>query len=172
MPFAAALSTNPESTRALEDVCGQALARLQGTPDLALLFFSPHHAAAAPRFAATAQKRLGARCLFGCPGESIIGNDQEVEQDPALSLWLGRWNAAVTLSPFHLVLEETPDGHSLLGWPDALAAADPARSLVLAVADPYTFPVDAFLAQVNDQHRGLRVLGAMASGTRGPGDCP
>jgi small ligand-binding sensory domain FIST len=172
MPFAAALSTSPESTKAMEEVCRQALAPLGGTPDLALLFFSPHHAAAAPRLAAAAQKHLGARCLFGCPGESIVGNDREIEGTPAMSLWLGRWQAKVQLSPFHLVLEETADGQSLLGWPDTLAAADPARSVMLMLADPYTFPVDAFLGQVNAQHRGLRVMGGMASGTRGPGQCP
>jgi small ligand-binding sensory domain FIST len=171
MPFAAALSTSRDTNKALEEVCSQALAQIQGAPDLAVLFFSPHHAPAAARLAA-AQKRLGARCLFGCPGEAIVGNDQEVEQNPALSLWLGRWPAEVTLTPFHLVAEETADGYTLLGWPDALTGADPRQALILMVGDPYTFPVDAFLRQVNEAHRGLRVMGGMASGTRGPGQCP
>jgi small ligand-binding sensory domain FIST len=171
MPFAAALSTSQPSARALEEVCEKALTALSGTPDLALLFLSPHHAVAAPQLAGTAQKRLGARCLLGCPGESIVGNDQEIEGTPALSLWLGRWNAEVKLSPFHLVLEDTPEGNSLLGWPDALAGVDPQQSLILTLADPYTFPVDAFLSQVNREHRGLRIVGGMASGTRGPGEC-
>jgi len=172
MPFAAALSTNSESSTALEQICDKALARLQAAPDLALLFFSPHHAAAASKLAASAQKRLGARCVLGCPGESIVGNEQEIENQPAMSLWLGRWRPEVKLSPFHLVPEETPDGYSLLGWPDDLAAADPEHSLILMVADPHTFPVDGFLTQVNGEHRGLRVMGGMASGTRGPGECP
>jgi len=172
MPFAAALSTNPESSKALEEVCEKARARLQGVPDLALLFFSPHHAPSAPRLAASAQKRLEARCVLGCPGESIIGNGQEIENNPAMSLWLGRWSAGVKLSPFHLVMEETSDGYSLLGWPDDLAAADPKQALILMVADPHTFPVDTFLGQVNTEHRGLRVLGGMASGMHGPGECP
>ena len=49
-----------------------------------------------------------------------IGNDQEIETTPALSLWLARWQTSVELLPFHLVAEQTPDGLSLLGWPDAL----------------------------------------------------
>jgi small ligand-binding sensory domain FIST len=170
MPFAAALSTTPDTTKALEEVCTQALAQIQGPPDLAILFFSPDHAAA-PRLAAV-QKRLGARCLLGCPGEAIVGNDQEIEEHPAMSLWLGRWQREVELSPCHLVAEETSDGLTLLGWPDTLAAADPARSLILMVGDPYTFPVDAFLNRVNAEHRGLRVVGGMASGVREPGTCP
>ncbi len=172
MPFAAALSTATDSRQALDEVCAQALAQLQGTPDLALLFYSPHHRAATAGLATAAQERLGGRCLLGCPGESIVGNDREIERAPALSLWLARWAHSVSLTPFHLVHEETPEGHSLLGWPYELhEASDPARQLLLVLADGYTFPVDAFLHEVNDAHRGLRVVGGMASGLRGPGQC-
>ncbi len=172
MPFAAALSTNSETLAALDEACAAALGQFQGRPDLALLFFSPHHRDAAAQLGAAAQQRLAARCLLGCPGESIVGNDREVERGPALSLWLGRWPKAVTLTPFHLVHEETPEGHSLMGWPYALhEAADPARQLMLLLADPYTFPVNPFLREMNEAHRGVRVLGGMASGLRGPGQC-
>ncbi|MCI0460388.1 MAG: FIST C-terminal domain-containing protein [Gemmataceae bacterium] len=139
---------------------------------MALLFYSPHHRAATAGLATAAQERLGGRCLLGCPGESIVGNDREIERAPALSLWLARWAHSVSLTPFHLVHEETPEGHSLLGWPYELhEASDPARQLLLVLADGYTFPVDAFLHEVNDAHRGLRVVGGMASGLRGPGQC-
>ncbi len=171
MHFAAALSTILDTEQALAEVCARALESLQGTPELALLFFSPHHAEAAEQLAATAQQRLSARCLLGCMGEAIVGNDQEIEQGPALSLWLGRWPQRVELEPFHLELEQTPDGRSLLGWPDSLLSANPAQAVVLLLADPFTFPVNAFMQQMNRDHRGLRVMGGMASGARGPGQC-
>jgi small ligand-binding sensory domain FIST len=171
MPFAAAVSTESIPAQALDAVCRSALEQLQGQPDLALAFFSPHHLGAAEVVAASAQQQLGARCLLGCVGESIIGNDQEIEGAPALSLWLARWPAAVQMTPFHLALEETSEGYTLLGWPDALQEADPGRSAVLLLGDPYTFPVDVFLEQMNESHAGLRVMGGMASGTQGPGEC-
>jgi small ligand-binding sensory domain FIST len=171
MPFAAAVSTAPDTSQAIDAVCRPALAQLGGPPDLALLFFSPHHLAAADILAAAARQQLGARCLLGCVGESIIGNDREIEDEPAVSLWLARWTGAVEQTPFHLALEETPDGHTLLGWPDALQETDPARSVVLLLADPYTFPVDLFLHDMNESHRGVRVMGGMASGTQAPGRC-
>jgi len=171
MPFAAAVSTESATSRALDAVCPPALEQLGGRPDLALLFFSPHHLAAAELLAASAQQQLGARCLVGCVGESIIGNDREVEAAPALSVWLARWPSAVELTPFHLTLEETSEGYGLLGWPDALQEADPARSAVLLLGDPYTFPADVFLEEMNESHRGLRVMGGMASGTQAPGQC-
>jgi small ligand-binding sensory domain FIST len=112
---------------------------------------------------------LEPRCLLGCPGVAIVGDDREIEDGPALSLWLARWNQTVQLTPFHLALEETSEGVNLLGWPDDLAAVDPKQALILLLADPFTFPVDDFLRQVNDGHRGLRVAGGMASGARQPG---
>jgi len=75
------------------------------------------------------------------------------------------------LEPFHLVLEHTPDGPSLLGWPDSLIGADFKNSAMLLVGDPFTFPVDILLKQTNDAYGGLRVMGGMASGIRGPGQC-
>jgi small ligand-binding sensory domain FIST len=171
MPFAAAVSTEQAAPRALDAVCRPALDQLRGAPDLALLFFSPHHLAAADDLAAAAQQQLGARCLLGCVGESIIGNDREIEDSPALSLWLARWPGAVELTPFQLTLEETSEGYTLLGWPDALEDADPARSAVLLLGDPYTFPADVFLQEMNESRRGVRVMGGMASGIRAPGEC-
>ena len=171
MPFSAALSTTRETKRAVEEVCTRALGELQGKPDLALAFFSVHHGEEAEELAQSLQQRLAPRCLLGCTGEAIVGNDQEIERNPALSLWLGRWQQPVELEPFHIVLEQTADGVSMLGWPDALLGADPERSAMLLLGDPFTFPIDACLQQINEDHPKLRVMGGMASGGRGPGEC-
>jgi small ligand-binding sensory domain FIST len=169
MPFAAAISTQPQTTQALDEVCAQVAGPAAEKPDLALVFFSPHHAGAAENIAATLQERLAPRALLGCVGEAVIGNDQEVEEQPAVSLWLGKW-AGVEIEPFQLVLERTSEGFSLLGWPDALVAADPASSVILLLGDPYTFPADFCLNQVNEGSPRLRVLGGMASGATGRGE--
>jgi small ligand-binding sensory domain FIST len=170
MPFAAALSTAPDASRALDEVCAGVRHSFTGTPDLALVFFSPHHVDTAETIVASLHKQLGPRCLLGCTGEAIAGTGREVEAEPALSLWLARWSSSVELYPFHLMLEETSDGFSLLGWPDSLLTADPAESAMLLLGDPFTFPADVFLQQINDHHPKLRVMGGMASGGRGPGE--
>src|SRR5205085_11760372 len=91
----------------------------------------------------------------------------EVEEGPAMSLWRASWGGAVRIDPFHLTAPPTPDGLSLLGWPDALAEADPSQSAMLIVGDPHTFPaMELFLPRLNDDHAGLRVFGGMASGTQ------
>src|SRR5581483_10618455 len=166
MPFAAALSTAEGAERAVEEIGGQVQAEFSGRPDLAVVFLSPHHQEAADGIAALVQQRLQPRCLLGCTGEAIVGNEREIEQGPALTLWAGGWSEAVEMEPFRLMLEQTPDGYSLLGWPDSLMHADPARSAVLLLADPFTFPIDAFLGHMNENHPQLRVMGGMASGAR------
>ncbi len=173
MPFAAALSTQPQTARALDEVCSRLAASCEktfGQPDVALAFFSAHHLGDAETVAATLHRRLAPRALLGCVAEAVIGNDEEVEGQPGLSVWAGRWAAGrVEVEPFRLVLKQTSEGFSLLGWPDALVGADPATSAMLVLGDPYTFPADFFLGQVNRDYKGLRVLGGMASGVAGRG---
>jgi small ligand-binding sensory domain FIST len=182
MPFAAALSTAPQAVQAVAEVCAELHARPLGGPaQLALAFFSTHHAGAADELARGLKRELAPGCLIGCVAEAVVGNAREVEQGPALSVWLGNFARPVTVSPFHLVLERTADGPSLFGWPDELALggaelAGPdedfpsrSRAACFLLGDPFTFPVDRFLRRMNEDARGVPVLGGMASGVRGPG---
>jgi small ligand-binding sensory domain FIST len=171
MPFAAALSTQPTTDQAVDEVCLRGSQLLGVSPDLALVFFSPQHAANIESIASAVTERLGAKCVLGCVGEGIVGEGKEVEHRAAMSLWLARWARPVEMEPFHLELEQTPDGHSLMGLPDAIDAAEPSSSAILLLGDPTTFPADFFLQQINENHAGLRVAGGMASGMRREGDC-
>src|SRR5207248_1435156 len=113
-----------DTARALDEAV--AAAAMDGPVDLALCFFSPHHLPQRDRIARELTSRLGPRCLLGCAGESVVGPGREVERQPALCLWLARFPAGAELDCFHLAPSQTPDGLSLLGWPDALLEADPA----------------------------------------------
>jgi small ligand-binding sensory domain FIST len=170
MPFAAALSTASNATRAADEVALAARSGLGRDPDLAVAFYSPHHAADAADLAQVLHDRLAPKALIGVLGESVIGGSREIENRPAVSLWLGAWGDGTSVDAFHLDLEQTPDGPTLFGWPDALFEADPGRSLLLCFGDPYTFPaLDLFLPSVNDDYPGLPVAGGMASSPTGPG---
>ncbi len=170
MPFAASLSTNPVASAALDEVCSVLAGRVS-QPDLGVIFFTPHHAEDAERLAATVRTRLGPRVLIGCNGEGVLGNDREIERRPGLSVWLGKWNSPsmVSLEPFHLHLEQTSEGYSLLGWPDGLVGVETKTSAMLLLGDPFTFPSDYFLDRLNEDYQGLRVIGGMASGAHGRG---
>ena len=172
MPFAAALSTAPATIRAADEVCQQVDGRT-GNADLAAVFFSPHHADAAAAIAKTLHDRLKPKALIGCIAEAVVGTGKEIENRPALSIWVADWAGRVTVEPFHLTPRSTPDGMSLLGWPDALVEGDPAAGAMLLLGNPYKFPAqELFLPQVNSDYAGLRVHGGMASGMADPDQTP
>jgi small ligand-binding sensory domain FIST len=170
MPFFAACSTQTDTTRAARAIIDQCHTSWQGEADLVLLFWSPHHREEIAAAATAVQDAVPARCQLGCPGETVIADDREIEDGPALCVWLARWSRRVRVTPFQLDVEQTGEGYSLLGWPDELAEADPASSLVLTLADPFTFPVETFLNQLNTEKPGLPIAGGMASGASQPGE--
>ena len=170
MPYAAALSDAADARKALADVCDSAIAALGRRPDLACVFLSPHHAGEGELIAATLADRLGTANVVGCMGESIVGTAREVEQRPAMSLWLAEFSGAVEVEPFHLNPDEGREGPTLFGWPDALIDCDPARATLLTLADPHTFPVtELFFPRVHVEYPGMPVVGGMSSGAMAPG---
>lgn len=171
MPYFAALSTRPDTRKALDEVSSGAIEALGGPADLALLFFSPHHAAGVAGHTEYLRKRLGTGCLLGCSGESVIGNDWEIERQPALSLWLARWNRPVKVEPFHVTVGPMPEEERLVGLPAGTAGATRGSSLMLLLGEPFTFRADRFLDRINRDFPGLPVMGGLASGGREPGSC-
>jgi small ligand-binding sensory domain FIST len=169
MPFLSLSSTLPNTQAALDEIATGFAAGWSGDVDLAIAFFSKHHLEGAERIAKGLSALCKPRALFGCPGETVIEGDRELEEKPALALWLAKWRGDVKVAPYHLTFEQTADGASLLGWPDELGDADPARSLLITLGDPFTFPTDDFLQQSNDEKPGLPVVGGMASAAQQPG---
>jgi small ligand-binding sensory domain FIST len=166
--FASALSTSPNTDGAIDEVCSRAAEDLGATADLAVVFFSPHHSPQAETICGEVTRRLSPGCLLGCSGESIVGNDREIEGDPALALWLAAL-PDVSLRPLELGFAKTPDGGTLLGWPEELSGTWPAGSALILLADPFSFPADWLLERLNEDHPGVPVLGGMASGAASPG---
>lgn len=169
LKFAAALSTHHDAAAAVEEACTKALADLAATPDLAVLFLSHHFAAAADQLANQVCDLLGTEQLLGCTGESLVGTGREVEDQPAVSLWVARW-PKVSIRPFHLEFERTREGDVFAGWPDELAGDWPAESFLMVLADPYSFPADFLLERLNEDRPGLPAIGGMASGGHSPGE--
>lgn len=174
MKCISALSTERNTEAALKSAVERAAQHLAGAPaDLALIFASMHHADALGRVAQVVRQRGLARHVLGCTGESIVGEDREVEGAAALGLWAIQL-PGVAVQPLHIAYDEDT---GFRGWPPpssdiniSPASADvrPPSSLIL-LGDPFTFPADRFLKQLNEEQRGLRVVGGMASGASSPG---
>lgn len=165
--FAAALSVDPQSAKAEEQVVARIAEGLGGRrPDLLTVFVSHHHGSAieslGPRLAAA----TGAPLVIGCTGEGIIGGRREVEQESALSLWAACLPGS-TLRPFHATAEAGEDERpSFSGLPDV---REPGQASLLMLADPFSFPTDEYLRRLNEEFPGVPAVGGMASGGMGPG---
>lgn len=161
MPFASALSEHPITAHAVGEVTGQVLDAIGSHPDLALIFVTPPHAGALEDAARAVRDLLHPGTILGCAAESVTGTAREVERAPAVSLWAGHMGPVTPVE-----LEAMSPGGPVSGWPDALPFEPQA---LLLVADPYSFPAEAFFAWLADTHPGLPVIGGMASAALGPG---
>ena len=131
-------------------------------PDLAVVFVSRHYRREAAYFLRALNEMLGHVPLIGCAAESVIGGGQEVEDAPAVSLWLAAGTGRVeTFSVDHLA---TPGGGLFVG--DRFEAGG---GPYIVLADPFGFPVPDLLAHLNDNVPQATVIGGLASAGEGPG---
>lgn len=165
---AAAVSNAADTERAVSDVCRQAREQLNDAPHLAVVFVSHHHGPDFESLAAAIGAATGAAHLIGCTGESIVGGAQELEEQPAVSLWLAHL-PGVTMHPMRLEFERTPEGGTLVGWPDDLPEPWPAGSTLLLLGEPFSFPADLLLERLNEDQPNTQIVGGMASGGWNPG---
>jgi small ligand-binding sensory domain FIST len=166
--FAAALSTEVDSSRAVAEVSERIRSCLGGPPDIVWAFLAADHVPAAQSIASGLCEQLQTNQLLGCTAESIVGVGREVEEGAALSVWAARtpqtrWRLA------RLTMENTPDGALTSGWSDELIDQWPDSATVLMLADPFSFAADVLLAQFNQDHPSTQVIGGMASAGFSPG---
>jgi len=164
---AAVVSTLADTRAAAEEVAEGVRDELAGAPaDLAFLFMSTEHAGEAETAAAAVVDILRPDALAGATGEAVIGTGRELEGVPAMSLLatsLPGGHARV----HHLSVRDTGDGPAVEVPAELLpAAGEP----MLLVADPYSFPADAFLEGVEGRFGGAVAVGGLASGGEGPGE--
>jgi small ligand-binding sensory domain FIST len=163
--FASALSQHPIAANAVGEAAGEILEHLDGEGcDLAVCFASTHHVGAFEDIGPALRNILEPRVLVGGTAVAVAGGPHEIEENPALTVFAARFDGA-TLTPVTLRVQETPDGAALTGWP----SLDRSPGSLLLFADPFTFPVDAFLQRVNRDLPGLQIIGGLASAAGSPG---
>ncbi len=159
MRCASALSTQKTTEAAITEIVERTATDLGGeSADLAVVFASAHHAEGLAGIVARIKEKGLGRHVLGCTGESIVGDGEEVEETPALCLW-SACLPGVGIHPLRLTFE---DG-TFSDLPEEV------RSSLLVLGDPFGFPADEFLKQVNRERRGLQLFGGMASGGQSPG---
>lgn len=170
MQWAAAISEQTPLASAVAD-CAAALRRqLNGAaPHLAVAFVSPQHRESYAALPGLVRESLGAPLLLGCSGGGIIGNGQEVEQRPALSITAAAL-PEVTLTPFHLEGNRLPDlDAGPQSWEELLGVSAADRPQFVLLADPFSFPAQNLIMGLDFAFSAAAKIGGLASGGSEPG---
>ncbi|MGE0643774.1 MAG: FIST N-terminal domain-containing protein [Nitrospira sp.] len=166
MRFAVALSKEPETEIAAQDIVDKIRMQLDGTAiDLACVFFSSHHAAQADHLTGVLKDTLAPRCLIGCSGEGVISGTEELEAAPAITVWAASL-PSVDLYPIRSSFSSTHDQFQLAGWPDPVRE----EATFLVLADPFTTPVHEVLGLLEDRYPGTKAVGGLAGGAQEAGE--
>jgi small ligand-binding sensory domain FIST len=165
MRIGSALSTDPDPAKATGTAVEAARSRLGGGEvSLALVVASRHHAPSAEVVSEAVRSDSGTDRVIGCVAETVVGGDREVEDGPAVSVWLASLPEPV--ETFHMEFVRTSEGGVLGGYRFEDAGPGP----YVLIADPFSFPTDPLLGYVNELVPGRVVMGGMASGGTGPGE--
>jgi small ligand-binding sensory domain FIST len=151
----AALVAAADPGRAAALAVDQAGSQLGAEPEFGVLFASEHFLGAASELVAAVSGQAGRVPMIGCVAAGVIGSGREVEDEPAVSLWLAA--GCGPAETFGMEFIRTASGGAYGGYrfgPDAH----------LMIADPLTFPADGLLAHLNEHVPGATVIGGLASG--------
>lgn len=162
--IAVGTSTEPDARRAAMVAAAEALTALEGEkPSLAVLLASRAHTDHAAEVLQAVQQIVQPPALIGCIAQGIVAGRREIEEGPAVAVWLASGLPAET---FTLDFLGTDGGGLIAGY-----EFDPTGSdLHLLLPDPYTFPADVLVEHLNADRPGTTVVGGVVSGGRGRGE--
>lgn len=146
------------------EAAGQARDELAGeAPSLAVLLGSRAHTDRAADVLSAVLQMIDPPALVGCIAQAIVAGRHEIEDEPAVVVWLASGLAAET---FQLDFVRTGSGALITGYRFDRTA----RDLHLLLPDPYTFPSNLLIEHPNTDLPGTAVVGGVVSGGRRRGD--
>jgi small ligand-binding sensory domain FIST len=135
------LSTEPDARFGAAEAAAAARDALGGREcDVAVVFASGAHLAAPEATLEGVHEALAPAELVGCGAGGVIGEQREVEEGTAVSVWAAALDGGEA-TPFHAEVEALGNGGGVLS---GMAELDGAAGALL-LSDPYTFPTDAVL---------------------------
>jgi len=167
VPFAAALSEHPVAADAVGEVLGAIVEERGVEPDLVVVFASAAHVEFLGEISAAIRTVLRPGTLVGASASAVLAGAHEAEDGPALAVWAA-WGLPVR--PLRLAagpVHDDGDGPAVIigGVPADVAEG----STLLLLTDPYSFPAEGFLAQLDAVRPDLTVVGGLASAASAPG---
>jgi len=170
MKWASAITTQDNIESGIEEATESLLQQLDGkSADLTIIFVSPHFAERYHEISALIKKRFDPGLLLGCSGGGIIGQGQEVEQQPAFSITSANL-PGVDIQPIQTETTELPNQDTGPGvWRDWLKVQAKDQPHFIFLADPFSFQGEEFLAGMDFAYPASKIVGGLASGAQQPG---
>jgi small ligand-binding sensory domain FIST len=170
MRWANALSTRPSLEAAVAEVSDRSQKLLQASADLAIVFISAAFNSEYSRLLPLLADKLSVPTLIGCGGGGVIGTNrlgeaQEVEGEPGLSLHLAHL-PGVNVEAFYIAAESMPDLDSPPdAWVNLVGVSPQSQPNFILLADPFTSKVNDLIAGLDFAYPGSVKVGGLASGT-------
>jgi small ligand-binding sensory domain FIST len=162
--FADGLAVGLDLEQVAEAAVRQALAGLNGQADLVCFFVCGEDPDEITRAGRRAMSLAPDASVIGCSATGVIGDGQGVELAPAVSAWAARLDGA-RLTTFSLDTLRAEDKFVVVGLPER----DPDDRVAILLADPYSFPTDAFVERSGEVMGDLPLIGGLANGLAGRG---
>lgn len=169
MQWANALSTRPSLEAAVADVVQRAVSSLTAPADLGLVFISSAFMSEYSRLLPLLAQQLSVPVLIGCSGGGVIGTTvmgqtQELEAEPALSLTLAHL-PGVNIQAFHVVAQELPDlDGPPNSWVDLVGVPSSAVPQFILLSGSFSSGITDLLQGLDFAYPGSVTVGGQASG--------
>jgi len=157
---AVGLSESFDAIEAFNEAAADAARGLDAPCDLAIAFSASPHVARGKWILSAVHEQLEPANLIGCAAGGVLAGGHEIEDGPGAVVWALSAPGA-TIETHHLLAERDEERFEIEGMP-----ADPGEAM-LVIADPYSFPTEALLGELNESHPGVPVLGGLASAAVG-----
>ena len=163
--FSSGLSRNKNWREAVAEISAHVKKELKDEPcDLLIAFVSEtYEDFEASAFVNLLSQLIPNRVLIGCNSCGVIGDEREIEMEPAVSL-LAMHIPGVKIHPFQLTegeLSGLEHGADLINLLDIYP---PDKPHFVCIGDPMSFDVVKFLQIFNEGYKNLPAIGGMASG--------
>ncbi|WP_062440433.1 FIST signal transduction protein [Herbidospora daliensis] len=162
--FADGLAVGPNLVESAESAIRQAVEGLSGPADLVCFFICGEDPDDVARAGQRAMALVPDAAVIGCSATGVIGDAQGVELTPAVSAWAASLGEA-RVTTFALESLRADDRFVVIGLPER----DPDDRVAIMLADPYSFPTDAFIEHSGEVLGNLPIIGGLANGLRGRG---
>ncbi|TKK88208.1 histidine kinase [Herbidospora galbida] len=162
--FADGLAVGPNLLESAESAIRQAVEGLSGPADLVCFFICGEDPDDVARAGQRAMALVPDAAVIGCSATGVIGDAQGVELTPAVSAWAASLGEA-RVTTFALESLRADDRFVVIGLPER----DPDDRVAIMLADPYSFPTDAFIEHSGEVLGNLPIIGGLANGLRGRG---